>query len=70
MELEDLRRFAVVARRGGFAAAAEELGLDPSTLSRRIAGLERAAGARLLHRTTRKLTLTDAGAEGEVAWTG
>ena len=62
MELEDLRRFAVVARRGGFAAAAEELGLDPSTLSRRIAGLERAAGARLLHRTTRSMALTAEGA--------
>ncbi|MGG7565319.1 LysR substrate-binding domain-containing protein [Rhodovulum sp. DZ06] len=62
MELEDLRRFAVVARRGGIAAAAAELGMEASTLSRRIAGLERAAGARLLHRTTRSMSLTAEGA--------
>ena len=61
MDTEDLRRFAIIARRGGFAPAAEELGLDPSTLSRRIAGLERAMGARLLHRTTRAMSLTAEG---------
>lgn len=48
--------------RGGFAGAARELGVSPSSLSKVIAKLERRLGVRLLHRTTRRLTPT---AEGE-----
>ncbi len=48
---------------GGFSAAARELGLTPSGLSKLVTRLERALGARLLNRTTRKLATT---AEGEL----
>ncbi|MGE3875698.1 MAG: LysR substrate-binding domain-containing protein, partial [Parvibaculaceae bacterium] len=43
-------------------AAARRLGLSPSVMSRQIAALESRLGARLFHRTTRQLSLTDAGA--------
>jgi DNA-binding transcriptional LysR family regulator len=58
-----LRLFVRVARLGGFSAAGREAGLPQSTVSRRIGELERAIGARLLTRTTRAVSLTDAGAE-------
>ncbi len=58
----DLRAFVTVVRRGSFAAAARELRLSTTSVSRRIAKLEEKLGARLLHRTTRKVTLTRAGA--------
>ncbi len=60
-DLNDMRYFAEVADRGGFAAAARALGLPRSRLSRRIARLEAELGMRLLQRTTRKLSLTAAG---------
>jgi len=60
-DLNDMRYFAEVAEQGSFAAAARTLGLLKSRLSRRIAGLEAELGVRLLHRTTRKLSLTPAG---------
>ena len=60
--LEDMAAFAEVAAAGGFAAAARRLGGSTSQLSRRIAGLEARLGARLFHRTTRALALTEAGA--------
>ena len=50
-----------VAEKGGFAAAARHLSLPKSKLSRRIAELESRLGVRLLHRTTRKLSLTEVG---------
>ncbi len=53
--------FAEVAERGGFAAAGRALGIPKSRLSRRISELESRLGARLLQRTTRQLSLTDAG---------
>lgn len=53
--------FEVVVRCGSFRGAAAELGLSPSTVSARVAGLEGSLGVRLLHRTTRSLSLTDAG---------
>lgn len=60
----DLNRIAVFVRvveAGGFTAAARQLGLPTSTASRSVARLEQELGIRLLHRTTRKLGLTDAG---------
>lgn len=60
-ELSLIATFARVAETGTFSAAAERLGVAPSVISRHIARLEAELGARLVHRTTRKLALTDAG---------
>src|SRR4051812_45336829 len=57
----DLLLVARVLERGSFAHAAADLGLPPSTVSRRIAGLERRVGARLFERTTRSLRPTEIG---------
>lgn len=61
-DLHEMLAFARVVARGSFSAAARELGVPPSTLSRKVAGLEQRLGARLLERTTRRLRLTEAGA--------
>jgi DNA-binding transcriptional LysR family regulator len=61
MDLNDLALFVQVVRAGSFAEAARRLGSPPNTISRRIQQLERSLGARLMQRSTRKLTLTDAG---------
>src|SRR4051794_29775052 len=53
--------FAEVAESGGFTRAAERLGRSKAYLSKQVAGLERALGVELLHRTTRRMTLTEAG---------
>lgn len=55
--------FEAVARLGSFRAAAGELGIARSTASDHVAALEASLGLRLLHRTTRRVRLTDAGAE-------
>jgi DNA-binding transcriptional LysR family regulator len=60
-DLNDMLFFAEVVDRGGFAAAGRALHVPKSKLSRRIADLESRLGVRLLHRTTRKLSLTAAG---------
>lgn len=60
-DLNDMLFFAEVVDRGGFAAAGRALNVPKSTLSRRVADLEERLGVRLLHRTTRKLSLTQAG---------
>jgi len=60
-DLNDMLFFAEVVERGGFAAAGRALGLPKSRLSRRLAELEARLGVRLLHRTTRKLSLTPVG---------
>jgi DNA-binding transcriptional LysR family regulator len=57
-----MHAFTCVADLGGFALAARHLHLSPSAVTRLISSLEAHLGARLLHRTTRSLTLTDAGA--------
>jgi DNA-binding transcriptional LysR family regulator len=62
MRLEDMRLFAAVAAARSFTAAARALGIPKQTLSRRISELEADLGVRLLHRTTRRLHLTDVGA--------
>lgn len=53
--------FVAVVDRDGFAAAARHLGLTPPAVTRAVASLERRLGVRLLDRTTRSLSLTDAG---------
>lgn len=53
--------FVEVARARSFRRAAAALGMPGSTLSRRIRALEEALGLRLLHRTTRRIELTEAG---------
>jgi DNA-binding transcriptional LysR family regulator len=60
-DLNDMLYFAEVVDRGGFAAAGRTMGVPKSKLSRRIAELESRLGVRLLQRTTRKLSLTEAG---------
>src|SRR6478672_1183953 len=60
--IDAMQAFVAVADLQGFAPAARKLGLSPSGLTRLIAALEERLGARLLQRTTRSVTLTDAGA--------
>ena len=59
--LADMRGFMAVAEHRSFRRAADLLGLTPSSLSHTIRGLEEGLGARLLHRTTRSVALTEAG---------
>ncbi|GAB6261071.1 LysR family transcriptional regulator [Photobacterium sp. R1] len=59
--LNDMALFVEVANVMSFRKAAEITGVPNSTLSRRISTLEQEIGLRLLHRTTRKLELTEAG---------
>ncbi len=61
MDLNHVSAFVRVVQDGSFTAAAKALGLPKSSVSRSIAQLEQDLGVRLLHRTTRKLHLTDAG---------
>ncbi len=60
--LSSLRLFIRVARRGSFSAGGRELNIPQPTVSRTIANLEREMGATLFVRTTRAVTLTEAGA--------
>lgn len=59
--LDDMLAFIKVVDARSFTAAAERLNLSKSVVSRRIAELENRLGARLLNRTTRKLSLTEVG---------
>lgn len=59
--LADLESFVRSAETGGFSAAARRLSLTPAAVSRNVAMLERNLGIRLFQRSTRKLTLTEAG---------
>ncbi|WP_437925679.1 LysR family transcriptional regulator [Sorangium sp. So ce291] len=61
MDLNHLSVFAAVAETASFTAAARQLGVPKSTVSRGIASLEAALGVRLLQRTTRSVALTTAG---------
>lgn len=61
MDTAQLKAFLEVVRQGSFAAAARRLELDPSAVTRAIAGLEATLQARLFNRTTRRLALTEAG---------
>lgn len=62
-KLDDLLLFAEVVEHAGFSAAARNLGVQRSKLSRHIAELENRIGVRLLHRNTRSVVLTPAGEE-------
>ncbi len=59
--LTAMRVFAAVAEQRSFASAARRLSLSAPAVTRAVAGLETALGARLLHRTTRVVRLSDAG---------
>ena len=59
--LANLESFVRSAEAGGFSPAARRLGLTPAAVSRNVAMLERNLGIRLFQRSTRKLTLTEAG---------
>ncbi len=60
--LNDIELFVEVARGGGFTRASEALDMPASTISRRISLLEKSIGVRLLNRSTRKVSVTEAGA--------
>ncbi|MBP2313940.1 LysR substrate-binding domain-containing protein [Azospirillum soli] len=60
-QLQDLRVFCLVARKSGFAAAADALGASPAYVSKRIQLLESSLGVKLLHRSTRRVAVTEAG---------
>lgn len=62
-ELDDIRSFIAVVETGGFGRAGKSLGLSKSIVSRRIARLEEDLGTRLLSRTTRGVSPTEAGIE-------
>ncbi len=59
--LANLESFVRSAELGGFSAAARRLGLTPAAVSRNVAALEANLKLRLFHRSTRSLTLTEAG---------
>lgn len=61
-DLNQMLLFAAVVREGSFTAAARALAQPKSTVSRRVAELEARLGIRLLHRSTRRLRLSDEGA--------
>lgn len=61
LDLNDVALFVQVVRSGSFAQAARHLGMPSNTVSRKVQQLEIQLGTRLLHRSTRKLVLTQAG---------
>lgn len=60
-QLNDMATFASVVAEGNFSRAARNLGLSKATVSKRVSRLEDRLGARLLNRTTRRLSLTEIG---------
>lgn len=59
--ISDLAFFVLLARLGSLVACAQEMGVTPPTVSKRLAALERRLGVRLLNRTTRRVSLTPEG---------
>lgn len=60
-DLNDLFFFSAVVKHNGFSAASRAIGVEKTRLSRRVADLEKRLGLRLLNRSTRSMTLTEAG---------
>jgi DNA-binding transcriptional LysR family regulator len=63
MQLEDMRIFAAAVEAASFTGAASQLGLSKQFVSKRVMALEEQLGARLLVRTTRRLSVTPVGRE-------
>lgn len=61
MNIDEVVVFAAAARAGSLSEAARRLGLTPMIATRRLASLERSLGVRLMHRTTRSMSLTPEG---------
>src|ERR1700759_2724536 len=61
-QFAEMSAFAAIAEQKSFARAATLLGIGRSTLSQNIRSLEERLGVRILHRTTRSVSLTEAGA--------
>jgi LysR family transcriptional regulator for bpeEF and oprC len=62
LDLNEFLTFSVIAETKSFSRAAEKLGISKALASKHVADLEQSLGVKLLHRTTRKLGLTPAGA--------
>lgn len=60
-QIHCMRVFIRIVEQGSFARAADDLGVSPATVTAALTALEKRLGARLLHRTTRKLSLTEEG---------
>jgi DNA-binding transcriptional LysR family regulator len=60
-KIDDMFLFVQVVKAGGLASAGRQIGLSPASMTVRINTIERNYNTRLLHRTTRKISLTDAG---------
>jgi len=61
LDLNAARAFVHLARANSFRAAGRQLGMSKSSVSRKVAALEKQLGAQLIHRTTRTFALTEAG---------
>jgi DNA-binding transcriptional LysR family regulator len=61
LDLQQINSFLAVVRAGSFVGAADATGFSKAAVSRHVAELEERLGVRLLHRTTRRLSLTDDG---------
>ena len=62
-QFKEIEAFVAVAQLGSFVKAADKLGLSKAMVSRQVSELEARLGVRLMQRTTRRLSLSDAGAE-------
>ncbi len=60
-KIDDMALFVQVVKTGGLAAAGRQIGLSPASMTLRVNALEQRYHTRLLNRTTRKISLTDAG---------
>ena len=60
-QVADLALFAKIVQTGGISRCAADLGMERTTISRRLGALERALGVKLLDRTPKHIAVTDAG---------